>query len=279
MVIFNLELTAADTGQARLVTALLHFCSLLGGYVRDYVEGMLITLQFGLPCSLNPNTISWRCQLDLVQKLDGTLTLQVSAHCLPWQKKRVSQILAHRAMQLTGFLVAAGIAGIEILPAGDGTDVDPVQYPLVSRSPFQSGFSRSAKQSLIFGAQICTSVAIAVAMVVTCTWFYGLLTLTMARPSTWADVLMGTAGSGSVIGIIIGWVNGIFFSSYLLLSEISSFFNRTLVGFGLIVSLVLCFFMVLEEAVVISSLSVLMIPLSAYLGYSLPWSWRGLDIK
>jgi hypothetical protein len=266
-----------EVDEAHLIDTLMHF-SFLTGYKASGGNAAKkeLTLTGGTVMSLNPNSLKHSIIVD--HDKDGCLTIKLTAMAFPWEKSKVKRILSHRLSQLINHLYSEGI----ILE--DSVNEEEKEAPVVL-SPFTHLSSGRLFSYVTAFLKVLFSMLLCVIGVIFTMWIYGILVIAIRDSRLFLEVTFGTIskkdliGGGSVIGIAIGYAVGALLSVYFALSEIFEFLNKRILSFAVFYALILCFFIIEEEAFIVTSFIAVCVPFIAYTFYHFIFGLKKVYLK
>lgn len=270
------ELNINDVDESRLTDALMHYSFLMGYETKSYdMNRSEEVLVGGTVMSLNPNTVKHTIT---VERTADTLSIRVAARYFPWEKSKLRDILSHRLSQLISYLYSQGIVREESISAYE-KEVRVVNAPFTHIA----GNAPDVYASALL--RVLASMALCIIGVIVVMFIYGVLIIDVNESRIMLEVTFGKItkkeliGGGSVIGIAIGSIVGAILSIYFVLSEHIEFLNKRILSFGIFYTLLLCFFIIEEEAFLLTALIAALVPFAAYTFYYLVWGLKKVYLK
>jgi len=261
---------------ARVKDAVRRFAFLLGYVTRGYTDGKRsITLDAGSPLSLNPNTV--KHTMTISYGVGNTIAVRARASALPWARRKISDIISYRLVQLLAHLEWEGLI--------DDEGVSEVEKNVsVAGRPFTHLAEPSVFCFVSTVIKIWLSMAACVAAVIVLMLFYGAIIIGIKDGRLFLEVTFGaispeqlTAGA-SIVGIVIGGVTGLCLSIYFALSEVIEYMNKRIVSFAMFYAAVMCLFIIEEEAVIVTGAIAIALPFFAWVAYAFVWGLKKVFI-
>jgi hypothetical protein len=270
------EISIGEVEDKRLVDAVMRFSFLTGYETKSYTDTeKRITLKGGTVMSLDPNSLKHTVAIDYDAE---SLTIKACTRVFPWARTKEREIMSHRVTQLIKHLHADGIASSESVSEEE-------RAVSVVRAPFTHLPDKRILYNMPAASTQGLSMFTSILGVVLWMWIYGILVIGVKDSRLFLEVLGGTIttakliGGASVIGIAVGYAVGGLLSVYFSLSEVFSYLNRRILSFAVFFALIMCFFIIEEEAFIISSLLAMAVPFVSYTFYYLVWGLKKVYIK
>ncbi len=276
---FSRRFTTNNIDETKFIDAVMHFSFLLQYETLEYNkdDGTLVLLG-GSVMSLNPNHIRHKIIINYGELHEHKVTVKINSISLPWEKTKLRQLLMYRLRQLMKHLASENIFPADTLTKKEemATIIPEPFTHLRGDAPFfyiQNFF------------KVLLSMFCGILGAVFIVMIYGFVHIGVIDGRLFLEVAYVSVGSleiaaaASILGMSVGTVVGMLLSIYLALSEVVEYLNRRILSIGIFYALVLCFFMIEEEAFIISSILSFSIPFVAYLFYHMSWGLRSIFLR